>query len=302
MDNRHKLLPGRVRAQCKLGLRRAFEMIHPDRAVDTGGYTYALSDNLIVPDLEACVRTEFAAGAGRELRRMKAVHSSAALAVNAFAPLRKDTIRFGLAERTGLAVDAFEAKRPIANVGRIPPHLDVVCANDTTLVAIESKCTEYLSTKTATFSDEYLVAGEVNALAPWFAEMMRLRSAQADGYRLLDAAQLIKHAFGLGYAAEQRRTTLLYLFWEPRDAALSPLFAEHRNEIARFARAVAGGGIGFASMTYSDLWEDWLKAEDPRLREHAQRLRARYWVPAWAWEGASFDGETITDVGFHDDL
>lgn len=300
MDERDRLLPSRVRAQCKLGLQRAFELIHPHKPIDERGYTHVLADNLIEPDLEQDMAAEFGAGAGRELRRMMAVHSSAALAVNAFASLRQQRTRFALGGERGLEVIGFEAKKPIASLNRIPPHLDVMCTSATASVAIESKCTEYLTHKKAVFADDYLTVGDVAVLKPWFEEMMRLKSAGATGYRLLDAAQLIKHAFGLGYAAEPRRTTLLYLFWEPRDACLSPLFAEHRAEIGRFTQAVAGSDIAFASMCYSDLWEGWIESEDPRLREHATRLRARYWIPAWAWEGVGFDGETITDVGFHD--
>lgn len=300
MDERNKLLPGRVREQCKLGLRRAFEMIHPDRIVDARGYAYVLANNLIAAGLEDDVQTEFSAGAGRELRRMMAVHSSAALAVNTFAPLRRENIHFALAGKSDLQMIDFEARRPIADLSRIPPHLDAICASRAAVVAIESKCTEYLSAKVATFSDEYLVARGRSDVSHWFEEMLRIKTADTDGYRFLDAAQLIKHAFGLGYAQEDRPTTLLYLYWQPRDASLSPLFAEHRAEVERFAAAVAGSSIVFAAMTYSDLWEEWLEADDPFLRAHAGHLRARYWVPAWAWEGVGFDGQTITDAGFHE--
>lgn len=225
MDEGDKLLRGRVREKCKLGLRQAFELIHPDRPVDARGYTHVLADNLIVADLEDDIRSEFGAGAGGELRRMMAVHSSAALAVNAFAPLRRANIRFALAGESNLQVIDFEATRPIADLSRIPPHLDAVCASRDAVVAIESKCTEYLSPKVAAFSDEYLVVRGLPDVSPWFEEMRRIKSADTESYRFLDAAQLIKHAFGLAYAREDRPTTLLYLYWQPRDADLSPLLA-----------------------------------------------------------------------------
>lgn len=47
------------------------------------------------------------------------------------------------------------------------------------------------------------------------------------GYQLLDAAQLIKHAFGLAHSRKNEPVTLVYLYWEPLDAGLSPFFAQH---------------------------------------------------------------------------
>src|SRR5258706_13515209 len=66
------------------------------------------------------------------------------------------------------------------------------------LVAIESKCTEYLTPNPAQFSERYETAiTDERASGPWYAEMLRLKGGA--GYQFLDDAQLIKHAFGLAH-------------------------------------------------------------------------------------------------------
>jgi hypothetical protein len=81
--------------------------------------------------------------------------------------------------------------------------------------------------------------------------------------------------------------TLIYLYWEPLDAGLSPLFVEHRAEISAFVERVADGIPSLEPMTYAELWEAWAKTDNASLLAHVQNPRARYEVPAWAWEGIS---------------
>ena len=66
--------------------------------------------------------------------------------------------------------------------------------------------------------------------------------AEPRAYAWLDAAQLVKHAFGLAHTFFTQPVTLLYLYWEPSNATEFPMFGEHRAEIARFAAAVEGDG------------------------------------------------------------
>jgi hypothetical protein len=95
----------------------------------------------------------------------------------------------------------------------MPPHLDVIGQGPSGLVAIESKCTEYLTPKPARFSERYETAiTDESASGPWYGEMFRLKGAEDVGYRFLDAAQLIKHAFGLAHHKDGRATTtVVYL-------------------------------------------------------------------------------------------
>jgi hypothetical protein len=98
-------------------------------------------------------------------------------------------------------------------------------------------------------------------------------------YRWLDAAQLVKHAFGIAYTFPDQPTTLLYLFPEPSNPEEYPIFAEHRAEVARFAASISGDEPNFVAMSYPELWKSWETYSDP-FPVHVDRLRARYGVEA----------------------
>ena len=103
----------------------------------------------------------------------------------------------------------------------------------------------------------------------------------------LDAAQLIKHAFGLRTTVQQgakhagQRAVLFYLFAEPKawsDGRTIP-FADrecHRTEVERFADLVRGDEVEFRSASYSELLASWESADGDALRTHAQALRLRF--------------------------
>jgi len=99
-----------------------------------------------------------------------------------------------------------------------------------------------------------------------------------DSYVWLDAAQLIKHAFGLAHTFRDRPTTLLYLFWEPLHPDACPEFSAHRAEIAAFAERVKGAGPRFVAMSYPELWEGWAQTGPDWLTTHLADLWARYLV------------------------
>jgi hypothetical protein len=116
-------------------------------------------------------------------------------------------------------------KFPIGLPHAEPPHLDVVAEAPSGLLAIESKCTEYLSPKVVKFSERYETGiRDERASGKWFAEMRRLEAIEGAGYSLLDAAQLIKHALGLARGRNNTMVNLVYVYWEPIDASLLPLF------------------------------------------------------------------------------
>jgi hypothetical protein len=98
--------------------------------------------------------------------------------------------------------------------------LDLIAKAASGLVAVESKCIEYLSPKVAKFSDRYreCITDTRPLGRPWFDEMLRLMAGSGQRYELLDVAQLIKHALGLMRGAG--KADLIYLYWEPLDSAL----------------------------------------------------------------------------------
>src|SRR5207249_4740582 len=110
--------------------------------------------------------------------------------------------------------------------GRQPPNLDVIAEGPNGVVAIESKCLEHLTTHVAFFSPAYdAEIRDGRRHTSWFQEMLRLVK-EPRAYRWLDAAQLVKHAFGLAHTFTDQRATLLYLFWEPSNPEIFRVFAE----------------------------------------------------------------------------
>ena len=159
-------------------------------------------------------------------------------------------------------------------------NLDVLLESPDGVVAIESKCTEHLHRHKAHFKPAYdTEIRDERRNSSWFREMRRLVE-DPEAYFWLNAAQLVKHAFGLAYTFRDRPVILLYLFWEPPNSEALPIFAEHRAEVARFAELVSGGGPEFVAMSYPELWRWWDTLLEPEwLPTHVARLRARYAVP-----------------------
>jgi hypothetical protein len=109
-------------------------------------------------------------------------------------------------------------------------------------VAVESKLTEFLvGRQRAAFSPRYAAAVAELAHPTWGAEYRRLID-EPERFQFLNAAQLVKHYLGLKRSLARlgrSHGTLLYLFWEPSDAADWPPFARHREEIAIFSEQLA---------------------------------------------------------------
>ena len=52
---------------------------------------------------------------------------------------------------------------------------------------------------------------------------------------------------------------LLYLYWEPTNAAELLEFRQHKDEIRHFSQKVESSKIKFETKSYLDLWDDWAK-------------------------------------------
>ncbi len=267
---------------CRAALIEAFIRSAPHTVLDEKGYVGEASQNLIegvrLVDFEADLRQ----GDGNEMEgKFRAAHSSSALAVNAFARFKSDPTVLNLLGIDGFTGLSFERKCPHGLAGRRSPNLDVVADDPNRVVAIESKCLEHLSPHVAKFSPAYdNDIKDGRRQTAWFREMLRLVEGPRT-YRWLDAAQLVKHAFGLSYTFLDRPVTLLYLFWEPSNPEAFPNFSEHRAEIVRFAESISGGGPELVTMSYPELWKSWVACDQPEwLQSHVGHLRARYAVSA----------------------
>ena len=268
---------------CRSALTLGFHRSAPQGLLDKKGYVSEASQNLIegvrLENFEADLRQ----GDGNELEgKFLAAHSSSALVVNTFAPFKANAAALQLPGSGGFASLHFERKCPHGLVGRRSPNLDVLADGPNGVVAIESKCLEILTPHKAEFAPAYRAEiTDERRGTPWFREMGRLVE-EPRTYRWLDAAQLVKHAFGLAYGEfVNRRVTLLYLYWEPSNPEVYPIFAEHRAEMTRFAASVIGGGPEFVAMSYPELWRWWDTQTEPEwLLAHVGRLMARYGVAA----------------------
>jgi hypothetical protein len=267
---------------CRSALVAGLQKTAPQAVLDSKGYVSEASLNLIegvhLGDFESDLRQ----GDGNEMEgKLRAAHSSSALAVNTFAPFKSRLSELSLPSGGEFADMQFERKCPHGLAGRRFPNLDVVAKGIGGVAAIESKCLEPLSRHLAKFAPAYdaqIIDGRRQSA--WFAEMHQL-IANPRTYQWLDAAQLVKHAFGLAYTFPNQRVTLLYLYWEPSNSDSHSIFAEHRAEIKRFATTISGGGPEFIAMSYPELWQRWeARSSSEWLQAHVARLRVRYGVAA----------------------
>jgi hypothetical protein len=269
------------RDRVKPALKRGLLNVRPQAQVDGQDYVVDVADTLLPGLLVRDIEGEFQAGAGSELRvKMRAPWSSSALAVNAFLPwrMRRDAVPvLGLGP---FALPfAFEAKCP-NKVSSIPPHLDVLFETGSAIVAVESKCTEFVQGNAhLTVSRRYLAlaaAHDSRASSHWFRALARTAA-----FTLLDSYQLVKHYLGLRNTYPAGELTLAYLYWEPANADAEPVFLAHRDEVARFADLVAGDTTcRFVPASYTDLWRQWasMSGAPAWLPAHLELLQRRYLV------------------------
>lgn len=212
----------------------------------------------------ARVRALLENAAGNELASGKfaSPESSAALAVNSFGWFISRPSRFpSLPEiDTSDAVEMvdveFTARFPWA--GGRHPWLDAVVQTPKMLIGIESKRFEpFRDNKSVSLSSAY-------DRPVWGDNMRRYEDmrdklrAGARQFRHLDAAQLVKHAFGLVTEAGRRNRSaaLYYIFAEPasREGKAIPdsELARHRQEVADFASAVDGDDVCFHAGSYRE--------------------------------------------------
>ena len=269
-----------VRSRALTALRDAFSRGRPAALLDAKGYVPDFHDTLLPLVMPEDFVADLEAGDGNELQtKFRAVHSSSGLAVNTFAPFRRRIEDLILPTVGPFASLRFEQKCPTGLRGGRAPNLDVMVEGRGGILAIESKLTEYLTTHRAAFSAAYSEQiRDARRDQGYFREMLRLMDAP-NSYGCLDAAQLIKHAFGLVRTFPDRPVTLLYLFWEPANPDVHEVFAQHRREIEEFAGRVAGSTPTFLAMSYPELWSQWQETGSaPWLTEHLSELRSRYEV------------------------
>lgn len=230
------------------------------------------------------IRARMCLAGGNEIDSGKFAHpeSSAALAANTFG---------WFIERPALLppLPGIEGAWPAVRVeveycARFPwsggrhPWLDAIVVTETHLAGVESKRFEpFRDRKLVSFSPAFREYD-------WGSGMDRystLRDMLANGdlaYRHLDAAQLIKHAYGLTTEGRRQglKPHLVYVFAEPeaRESQIIPHddHLRHRAELRDFAERVDGDEVGFSFTSYCD----WLSGADGAALEHAAAVLGAY--------------------------
>jgi hypothetical protein len=161
------------------------------------------------------------------------------------------------------------------------PWLDAFVETNRQIVGVESKRFEpYRSHKPATLSKAYDRKVWGMNMAPFEALRDALRSGRGS-FTLLDATQLVKHAFGLVTEGRRKGRTpsLVYLYAEPETLDGHPIPVDarhhHREEIDRFAAAVSGAEVAFHAISYREWLADW-PASPIEVAAHARAVIERF--------------------------
>ncbi len=267
---------------------RLFDLHGEDiRNTDNRNYTIDCESGLIPGVSRDDFWTDLSQGNGGELigkpprpPKFCAAHSSAKLAVNSFGPFRYDTSRLVLAEQSGFEIAQFEKKLRNGLRGT-PPNLDFFACGADSIVAVESKFTEWLTPKAADFAEVYRGAVSRLADSQWASVFEALVDDPSHSNHL-DAAQLVKHYLGMRHSLRgfPQRQILLYVYWEPANADEFDECSCHRRSLDDFADRVSGSEIGFQHMSYAQLWDGWLgECRWNGIREHVSNLRRQYELP-----------------------
>ena len=247
-----------------------------------------MTDLKLLPGVpENYVRARFGRSPGNKLSggKFTSEESSAALAANGFAWFH-DRPEL-LPPLPGLPTN-FRAERvEIEYKAAFPwgrghhPWLDAAVFDERCIIGIESKRYEpFRDKRMVAFSDTYERQDWGAAMEPFVQAKSQMKLGQLK-FQFLDAAQLVKHAFGLATEARRvdRTPTLFYLFAEPAerngrridDAAKHA----HRDEIAAFAKVVDGAAVSFLAASYREWIEGWIGAPD-EVQRHGQALLERF--------------------------
>lgn len=246
-----------------------------------------MTDPSFLPGVPAvAVQTALRRSPGNELSTGKfdSPESSAALAANAFGwflgrpallPALPD-VPMGQPELVEV-----EAEMHFPWRGGRHPWLDAAVTTATTLVGVESiRYEAFRPQKAVVFSEDYAARDWGPGMAA-FDKMRDGLSAGTQVFQTLNAAQLVKHAYGLRTQGIKRArgAVLVYLYAEPKAwASGKPVdparIAMHRAELARFAAAVHGADVTFAAVRWRDLLAQW--AAEPTLASHATAIIKRF--------------------------
>ncbi|GHT78279.1 hypothetical protein AGMMS50262_20720 [Bacteroidia bacterium] len=236
------------------------------------------------------VVTDLGNGSGGELKNQRggnppkfaALHSSAAICVNTFYPIRFDPKKFIFEKWNNFCKARFEEKMP---TGISMPNLDFVLENDKVIIGFESKFTEYFEAKLEHSNEnlqKYFDREELNYLSNGFMSMILYYLTRSERMHL-NVAQLIKHTIGLlNYSREHNNKTpiLVYIYWLPNnweqlDEKEKQIFVQHKKEIDKFSE-MTNRFIKFKAISYLDFWEQYKNENNSFAKHISDVVEKRY--------------------------
>lgn len=251
---------------------------------DSAGYLSNFEANLLRP-LSRQSRKAFERGSGSELldtknrpAKMRALHSSSALAVNVFdnwVESNTDPLRVALGLTGEIVSISFEEQFP-TGLGGIPPNVDVALRLSTGhVIGIESKFSEWVTPKPTgreSFKPAYFPAG--NSLwqsknLPCSQKLAELVNNGIEKFIHLNVPQLLKHALGMANELHDQ-FSLFYMYYDWP----GPESDVHKSEIQRFVQLV-GSELRFKSFSYQEIFR-LLGEEDIEDDEYMEYLFRRY--------------------------
>lgn len=249
--------------------RNNIKLVGSQTTKGANNYTEIFEDNFF-EKLSLETKKAFESGDGGELRRignnlpkMSALHSSSALGVNIFQYWSAIHKEYDIAYALGLCSKGnkksneikFEEKFVINDSFPKSPNIDVVIknTNDSKIKAfgIECKFSEaYSSRQPEGLKEKYLnKIGDQWDDIPNLKKFAKENSQNANGFKFLHSAQLIKHILGLKKKYGKSNFRLLYLWYD----VYGDDGANHREEIEKFKMVTKSDNIMFHSISYQEL-------------------------------------------------
>lgn len=256
------------------------------KSIDEKGYIISMNpeDNLIQTVANwNIIKDEIGKGQGSELKiekngRMKfcALHSSSALCVNNFSMFKQNLKDISFLQNSNFTEAVFEKK---LSTGISTPNLDFYLENSDTIIGIESKFTEYLTSNMEHTKEnlcKYFMREKLNFLPPLFNSLI-LNYINCPDKMFLNVAQLIKHSIGLLKNKGNKEAILVYIYWKPKrwdlNGAYQKIYEQHNKEIEDFAKRV-NKFITFRHLSYSELWEEF--SEYNVLERNIEIIKEKY--------------------------
>ncbi|TPL96408.1 hypothetical protein FJ960_26075 [Mesorhizobium sp. B2-3-11] len=220
---------------------------------------------------------------GNEIQsgKLTSPESSAALAVNTFGwfverpHLLPPFPRMDASQPPTMVEVEYCARFPWS--GGRHPWLDAFVETPACIIGVESKRFEpFRDKKTVSLSPAYDRPVWGSGMRPFELLRDRLRTGEAS-FAYVDAAQLVKHAFGLVTESNRkgRPSVLLYIFAEPMQLGGRNIdqddILNHRKEVQLFSNMVAGAAVHFVSCSYREWLATW-PTENIEVQCHAQAV------------------------------